>query len=113
MSGSYNLPLNQGSAAPAAIPPGAAGAGVRAQPLKRSGRGKTSTEPQQAAPSTFVWPGAPADGKIKNGRPRGDGRGRTKMDSEGMAGIKTTLDFKQPLARPGAGRTEGEGVQKA
>jgi len=60
---------------------------------KREGRLKTpfidrtpEREPQQAAPSSFISPGATADGKIKNEGQGCQAGGGRKISSEGMAG---------------------------
>jgi len=60
---------------------------LRRQPERRpwsAAEGPSEGEPQQAAPSSFVWPGAPADGKIKD-EGRGWWAGADRMGSEGMA----------------------------
>ncbi|WP_145670337.1 hypothetical protein [Chitinophaga polysaccharea] len=61
---------NRRSAAPTAIPTWL----LWRQPERRpwsAAEGPSEGEPQLAAPSTYIWPGAPADGKIKNARPGG------------------------------------------
>ena len=77
ISGSYNLPLNQGAPAPSAIPPRAAGVGVWA----RVPKGPAQTEPQQAAPSSFISPGAQRTAKSKMEGPGGTAGGGQKWGS--------------------------------
>ncbi|WP_168928013.1 hypothetical protein, partial [Chitinophaga terrae (ex Kim and Jung 2007)] len=71
-------------------------------------------EPQQAAPSSFISPGATADGKIKNEGQGCQAGGGRKISSEGMAGaiIDAWLSKNSP-ARPGAARAKAVGSQKA